>query len=226
MRFFILIVFLLCAAKVYAMPTQGAVLPDKGSWAQGLEVNFLFEKEMKHPKGKVDSRQYFTMLSYAPSDWFCFDFRAGSGNLKFEENSNGTINYNTAFAGGYGFRARLTQANRSFMDILYGFQHISVHPDPRRVDGIKNEISMDDWQASVICAKKINFLYPYAAVKYSRVNLTRITSESKDRKISGSIDRVGFAAGIDFIINKYINANLEGRFFDEKGFSVNLSWRF
>ncbi len=208
------------------MPTSGAVLPDKGSWSQSAEVNFLFEKEMKRPKGEVESRQYFTTLSYAPSDWFCFDFRAGCGNLKFEEASSSAINYNTAFAGGYGFRSRLTQPDESFLDILWGFQHTSVHPDPRNVNNTKNEISMDDWQTSIICAKKIKFLYPYAAIKYSRVNLTRITNESKDRKVSGSINRVGLAVGTDFIINKYIDANIEGRFFDEKGLSVNLSWKF
>ena len=208
------------------MPTDGPILPEKGKWKLGAETNFLFEKQMKRPKGDASSQQYFTTLSYAPVDWFSFDFRAGCGNVKFEQSGGDTINYNTAFAGGYGFRVRLTEQDKSFLDILYAFQHISIHPDPRKVNGIKNELCLDDWQTSLILAKRFKFLYPYTAIKYSKVTLNRITSETKGTKMAGSVDRIGFAMGMDFLFSENMTAGIEGRFFDEQGLSANVSWRF
>ena len=222
----ITLLFLSLPIAAYAMPTDGPILPQQGRWKIGTETNFLFEKQMKRPKGDLESEQYLTTLSYAPFSWFSFDFRLGCGNLKFEQKNADTINYNTSFAGGYGFRARLAEPDRYFIDVLYAFQHISVHPDARTVNGVKNEIFMDDWQTSLICAKRFSFLYPYAAIKYSKVTLSRITSQRKDRKRAGSVDRVGLAVGADFIFSQSLAANIEGRFFDEEGLNVGLSWRF
>jgi hypothetical protein len=217
---------LLMPTLSYAMPTDGPVLPSRGKWKIGAQANFLLEKQMKRPKGDVESEQYFSTLSYAPFDWLSLDFRLGAGNIKFKEYNADTISYNTAFAGGYGFRARLTEPDKYITDILYAFGHISIHPDPRTVNGLKNEIALDDWQMSLICAKRFNFLYPYAAIKYSKVTLNRITSQRRDRKRAGSVDRVGLALGADLILCENLVANIEGRFFDEEGMNITLSWRF
>ena len=224
--FIYIVIFLLVSEFVYAMPTDGPILPKKGKWKIGAQTNLLFEKQMKRPKGDLESEQYFSILSYAPSVWLSFDFRLGCGNLKFEPKDTDAINYNTSFAGGYGFRARLTEPAKHVIDILYAFQHISVHPDARTVNGLKNEIFMDDWQTSLICAKRLNFFYPYAAIKYSKVTLSRVTSQRKDRKRAGSVDHVGLAIGADFTYGENLVANIEGCFFDEKGVSATLSWRW
>lgn len=63
-------------------------------------------------------------------------------------------------------------------------------------------------------------------MKYSKVTLSRITSHRRDRKRAGSVDRVGLATGIDLLLNEYVTANIEGRFFDEKGLNARLSWKF
>ena len=90
----------------------------------------------------------------------------------------------------------------------------------------KNEIFMDDWQVSLICAKRLHFLYPYLAVKYSKVTLARMTTQRKNRKRAGSVNRAGLAVGVDFTFGKNIIAGIEGRFFDEEGLNAVLSWRF
>ncbi|MFH0732951.1 MAG: hypothetical protein V2A72_08585 [Candidatus Omnitrophota bacterium] len=214
------------ANETYAMPTDGPTMPEEGKFKIGVQSNMLFEKQMKRPKGEVESEQYFSLLSYAPSGWFCLDFRTGWGSIKFKPEGSDTINYNTAFAGGYGFRAKVIDGAKYIPDILWGFQHISVHPDPRKVNEVKHEICMDDWQVSVICAKKYSFFYPYAAVKYSKAVLTRITSPENERKRSGSVDRVGLAIGSDFSLGDHIVVSIEGRLFDEQALNANLSWRF
>ncbi|MBN1405397.1 MAG: hypothetical protein JW946_02635 [Candidatus Omnitrophica bacterium] len=227
---FLVVLFLSTTSISYAMPTDGVIFPRKGEWKLGAEVNFLLKKEMKRPKGKVRSRQYFSTLSFAPVSWFTLDFRLGCGDIEFAAFDADAINYNTAFAGGYGFRVKLTDSQRADTvlgaDIIWGFQHISVHPDPRHVNGVKNEICMDDWQTSLICARKFGWFYPYAAVKYSKVTLTRTTSQIDKRKMAGSVDRVGMAAGADFIFGENITAGIEGRFFDESAVNVDLSYKF
>ncbi|UCH12285.1 MAG: hypothetical protein JSW18_05585 [Candidatus Omnitrophota bacterium] len=222
----IIVSLLFITSSIYAMPTDGPILPGKGKWEIGAETNLLFEKQMKRPKGDLESEQYFTTISYAPFSWLSLDFRLGCGNLKFEPKDTDSINYNTSFAGGYGFRGKLTEPDKYVIDILYAFQHISVHPDPRTVNGVKNEIFMDDWQTSLICAKRFNLLYPYMAIKYSKVTLSRVTSKRNDRKRAGSVDHVGLAVGTDFIFGDNLTVNIEGCFFDEEAMSAGLSWRF
>jgi len=221
-----LILFILWQQLLYAMPTDGVIFPEEGKWKIGTQTNLLFEKRMKRPKGDLESEQYFNMVSYAPFTWLSLDFRYGWGNVKFDPKDGESINYNTAFAGGYGFRARLMNQNKRPVDVIYSFQHISVHPDPRKVEEIKNEICLDDWQASFILSKRINFFNPYAGLKYSKVILTRITSDVKGRKTAGSVDHLGLAVGADFAFNSNLYLNVEGRFFDEQGLNVNLNWKF
>lgn len=218
-----LLLFILFATRLcFAAPIYGPNMPDKGKWDAGSQINIVFERDMEEQNGELESEQYFLTLSYGFWEWFCFDGKIGAGNVRRE--NTGSINYNTNFAGAYGLRAKVYDNDANGVRGILGFQHISVHPDPRNVEGIKHEVIWDDWQFSLLVSKDYKRITPYLGTRVSRVYCIR--KINKERSRIRSSDEWGVITGFDFLINDRTRFNLEGRFIDGLAMSTGVTCKF
>ena len=209
---------------LYAAPCYGPNMPDKGKWDIGAEVHILLNRDMEKEHGEFKSRQFFTVLSYGIFDWLSFDGKIGLGDIKHKPDDKDEINYNTSFAGAYGFRVRVYQDELAKIRAIVGFQHISVHPEDKNANGVKNECIMDDWQLSFLVSKDFKYLSPYLGFKVSRCDLIHKEDGRRGRK--NSDDFVGAFLGGDIYLNDRLRFNIEGRFIDEAALSAALVHKF
>jgi hypothetical protein len=134
------------------------------------------------------------------------------------------ISYNTNFSGAYGFRVRLFRDEIKNIRAIAGFQHISVHPDSRDVEGLENDCIVDDWQLSFLLSRDYKHISPYLGCKISRNDLIhKVEGEGKRKK---SEHLFGLFTGLDIYLNDRFRLNLEGRFIDETAFSCALVHKF
>ena len=105
-RILVLFLLILMPGLLYGAPCYGPNMPDKGKWDVGTEVNIVFERKLEKAHGEFKGSQYFINLSYGFWDWFCFDGKAGLGNIKQQPEVGQEIRYNNDFAGGYGFQTQ------------------------------------------------------------------------------------------------------------------------
>ena len=207
-------------------PCYGPNMPQKGKWDVGVQTNILLEREMekKYEYGDVKSEQYFLTGSFGVTDWFSLDGKIGAGDVKHKPGVGDEINYDTNFAGAYGFRTRVFQSQNNNVNAILGFQHISVHPDDQTVNNEKNEIILDDWQLSALVSKRLNNFVPYFGTKVSRLDLIhKIDGERKRKKCE---DNFGLVIGSDIFIKEKLRLNLEGRFIDEEAITAGLVTEF
>jgi hypothetical protein len=208
----------------YAAPCYGTGLPKKNHFVLGLQEYSIYKRDLKDDFGKVSSRQYFLLLSYGVFDWLSIDLKGGTGNIKQHLSSSEDIDYGRSFAGGYGFRLKFLDKNNAKM--VFGFQHISVHPFSAEVSGIKHKAILDDWQFSLLCSYDFKRFTPYIGSRWSRIDYIHWNNGSRKRIMSDLNRSTGLIAGIDIPFNKKLWLNVEGQFFDSTGLCASLNYSF
>ena len=218
------ITYAVTAKVVSACPIEGPNMPNGGRWKTGLQVNIMFDKEMRNIKGEVDTAQLFSALSYGITERLCFDGKAGIGEIKFDIEDSEKIEYPAGFAGGYGGRILLHDDKKSGIRCILGLHHISVHPDSVEIGGVEHKAILDEWQCSLMISKTINRFSPYIAGKFSKIYLIRWVDGFRER-ITPESDW-GLVAGTDFKINENARLSLEGRAFDEESVTIGFGYTF
>jgi len=223
-KFFLSVIFLSLVASCHAAPCYGTRIPEKKQVFVGLQNNNLFKRYLKNEEGKIRSNQSFVLLSYGLFDWLSLDLKGGAGNLKHRSGTSSEVDYSYNFAGGYGFRLRLYE--RDDIKFVFGFQHISVHPRTKHIDGVKHKGVLDDWQVSLLGSKEMGRFTPYLGTKWSRTDYIHWIEQDRKRIMSDLTKSIGLIVGTDFSIKDDIWLNLEGRFFDEEGCSFSINYSF
>jgi len=201
-------------------------MPEEKHWTCGLEGSFIIDRNLDNGEGGTNGNRYFFTCSYGIFSWLSFDGKIGLGNVDWDRTmGNNDINYSTNFAGAYGFRIKGFENERFGIKSVAGFQHISVHPDPKNQGGNKNESIIDDWQGSVLISKDVGDLVPYLGGRYGTVDFIRRTNEV-DRKRIKSEENFGLIIGLDYWLNKRAKVNLEGSFLDGKEVAVGVTYDF
>jgi hypothetical protein len=174
-----IMMFQVCALDFsYAAPCYGTRMPQKENFFGGLESYTIFKRYQEKDHGKLRSMQYFVLLSYGVYDWLSIDLKAGTGDIKQHPEDAGEIDYPYNFAGGYGLRLRLYDKDNTKM--VFGFQHISVHPKSRHVQDDRHKAILDDWQVSFLLSQNFGRATPYLGTRWSRVDyIHRINTERK-----------------------------------------------
>ncbi len=226
-RILILFAFLVLACRVsYAAPAYGTHMPEKRHFACGLEGNFLIDRNLDNDEGATNGNRYFFTLSYGIFEWLCFDGKAGVGDIHWDRTKgNDDLDYNTNFAGAYGFRIRGYENEDLGIKSVVGFQHISVHPDAKNRGGEKHETIIDEWQGSIIVSKDIGSLVPYLGGRYGTCDFVKWVNE-QDRKRIQSEEYYGVIVGIDYWLSDRTKLNLEGVFLDGEEFAIGLAHDF
>ena len=223
--YFIIIIFLLYSFKTYASPTYGTNMPHKGKYATGYQSNIIFKHDLSDSYGNVRSIQHFYELSYGVYDWLTVDGKIGIGNLRAKGGVHPKVEHNYGFAGGYGFRLRVLDDAGNKIRVMTGFQHISVHPPSRNLNGDKREEIYEDWQASLLSSKDIGIFTPFAGAKISYGNLIQKTNNI-DRKNRPPAYYAGAVIGCNVKISKDLYISVESHFIDEVSLSTGIYYTF
>ena len=220
----ILVHLIICQpALLDAAPSFGTIMPDAGEWIAGFETNLAFEQKVRDYHN-VQSNQYFYCLSFGFADWFSFDGKLGAGDAIVKPLPGNSTRYRINFSGGYGWRAKLFEDKKHNIKGIWGFQHASVHPSSKMIDGIKNDIIWDDWQIQALATKKLGNLRPYCGLKWSLLYIIQRIDGNRTRR--RSLDHVGLIVGTDLSMNNYTFLNIEGRFLDETALSTGLTIKY
>lgn len=223
-KIILLFAFLVLNSPAYAAPCYGTHLPEKNKFSVGLENYSLFKRYLENEQGKVRSQQEFLIVSYGVFDWLSIDLKGGAGYIKQEPVGSDRIDYRTNFAGGYGFRLKFYDKEK--IKMVFGFQHISIHPKSTHVASVKNKAVLDDWQVSLLASYSFSKLTPYLGTRWSRVDYIHWVSDSRKRVMSDMTKDIGLIVGCDVPLVKNIRANIEGQFLDSEAFAFSLNYDF
>jgi len=213
------------AEVCHAAPAYGTHMPEKEHWTCGLEGNLIIDRNLDNDEGATNGSRYFLTCSYGVFSWLSFDGKVGVGDVDWDRNKGEDLNYTTNFAGAYGFRIRWYESKERGIKSVAGFQHISVHPEPRNQGGDKNEAIIDDWQFSMVASKDIGDFVPYLGTRYGTLDFIRRTNEV-DRKRIKSEKTFGLITGLDYWLNKRTKLNLEGAFLDGEEVAIGVTYDF
>lgn len=217
-------IFYLLLSCSYAAPCYGTKLPRKGEFFGGVQTHTIFKRHLEGEYGKVRAAQYFFQLSYGVYNWLSVDLKAGAGNIKQHPLGSDEADYPSSFAGGYGFRIKCYDKEK--INMVFGFQHISVHPKSIHLEEIKNKAILDDWQVSLLASYDFSKITPYLGVKWSRVDYIHWLREDRKRRMSDSTKSFGLVCGFDLPLAEDIWLNSEGQFFDGEAFSFSFNFKF
>ncbi len=223
----ILFCFLICfclASPSYAAPCYGPRMPEKNQFFAGLQTYSVFKRQLDKDYGKIHSLQNFFLLSYGVFDWLSMDLKGGAGNIKQRSRIGGDIDYPTFLGGGYGFRVRLYNSEKT--KVVFGFQHISVHPYSVSVDGLKHKAVLDDWQFSCLISREFSLITPYVGTRWSQMNNIHWTNGERKLEKSDLGKSVGLIIGADIPLSKKLWFNIEGQFFDATAVAGSLNFAF
>jgi hypothetical protein len=221
----VVILFLLYSFKTYAAPAYGAYMPYKGKFATGYQNNTIFKHDLGVSYGNIKSDQHFYDISYGVFDWLAVDGKIGFGDIREHGGVNPTVDHHYGFAGGYGFRLRVLDDVKNKVGIITGFQHISVHPASRDLNGDKRAAIYDDWQVSLLSSKDIGKITPFAGGKLSLGDLIQKTNDI-DRKNRPPRYYAGAIVGCNIKITKNMYVSVEGHFIDETSLSSGIYYTF
>lgn len=207
-----------------AIPTFGTLMPEKGKYQGGARANFIFDREVnEYDNAKMFSYSY--KMSYGFTDWFCFDGLIGFGSVMAEHENESQLRYPYNFNGGYGWRAKIYKDEERAIDWVWGFQHVSTHPDKQRYRGRKHEIIWDEWQVSTVMSKHIWRFTPYCGAKWSFTYLISKIDNNRHRRMSNG-PPIGLVIGSDMRLGDYAYLNMEGRFFDETAMNAGFTIKY
>jgi len=219
---FVLVLCLL--SSTYAAPCYGTKFPEKNKIFMGLQSYSVFKRYLENGNGKLRSQQEFLLLSYGLLNWLSVDLKGGAGYIKQHPSGSDELDYPTFLGGGYGFRVKLYDKQNSKM--VFGFQHISVHPHTISVEGIKHKAVLDDWQFSLLASYDFKKITPYFGTGWSRLDYIHWTDDNRNRVKSDLGKSVGLIAGCDLPISEKFWFNLEGQFFDSEALTCSVNYSF
>lgn len=241
--FLILILFFCFHLAAFAAPCYGTKLPRGGEFFYGFETHSIFKRNLEADFGKLRSTQHFFQFSYGIWDWLSLDLKGGAGNLKQHPLGGDEIDYTSSFAGGYGFRIRFCDWEK--IKMVFGFQHISIHPRSVNLGDIKHKAVLDDWQVSLLASydffkftppetsgldqRRTKFLTgftPYLGVKLSRVDYIHWIEEDRERRMSDLTESVGLVCGLNLDLTEKTWLNLEGQFLDGQTLACSFNFKF
>ena len=223
----VLLCFLICfclANLSYAAPCYGPKMPEERHFFAGLQTYAVFKRSLEKDYGKMRSLQDFFLLSYGVFDWLSIDLKGGAGNIRQRPQAGSDINYPTFLGGGYGFRVRLYNSQKS--KVIFGFQHISVHPYSVYVDGTKHKVVLDDWQFSLLVSRDLSMVTPYIGTRWSRMDNIHWTNGTRKLEKSDLGKSVGLIIGADIPLSKKVWFNIEGQLLDVTAAAGSLNFAF
>ena len=211
-------------APCYSAPSYGTKMPEKNRFHFGGQTYRVEQRDLEDENGEISSLQHFLLISYGITDWFAIDVKGGAGDTHQTPNGADEISYPAYMAGGYGFRLRLY--NKEKTKAVFGFQHISVHPYSVFVGNVKHKAVIDDWQLSFLASRDLDYATPYVGMRWSRMDYIHWVDDYRYRVKSDLNKSIGIIAGIDVPVQEKIWLNFEGHFLDAQAIAASVHFDF
>ena len=205
-------------------------MPAQGKFVIGGQTYHVAKRNLEGlDNGDIRSTQHFVLLSYGVFDWLTIDLKGGAGDIHHQRDFADEISYPAFMSGGYGFRLRLYEQNAT--KVVFGFQHISVHPYTQAIsgnaEGEKFKTVLDDWQISFLASHNVWKLTPYAGLRWARMDLIRwVNDDNRNRIKSEDSESIGVIIGIDIPVHDRVWVNVEGSFADAQALAGSLNFSF
>lgn len=209
---------------VFAAPCYGTKMPKQKEIFFGLQNHTIFKRYLEKEYGKMRSTQGFFLLSYGFFDWLSLDLKGGVGNIKQHPSGSDEIDYPAFLGGGYGFRIKAYEAEN--VKMVFGFQHISVHPYAIFLGDARHKGVLDDWQFSFLVSRAFPKITPYIGTKWSRADYIHWQDGERKREKSDLTKSIGLVCGFDLPLTKKIWINLEAQAFDGEAAALSLNYCF
>jgi len=219
-----LFVFLGVNFNCYAAPCYGTKLPQKNRIFIGTQSYSVFKRYLKNDFGELRSQQEFFLLSCGIFDWLSLDLKGGAGFIKQHPPGSDEQDYPTFLGGGYGFRVKLYEKKNTKM--VFGFQHISIHPETISIAGAKHKAVLDDWQFSALVSYDFKKLTAYLGARWSRLDYIHWINRDRKREVSDLTKSAGLILGLDIGVTKNAWLNLEGSCLDSQALASSLNYSF
>jgi hypothetical protein len=208
----------------YAAPCYGTKMPGLYKFFAGVQTHNIFNRYLENEYGEVRSLQHFFQLSYGAYEWLSIDLKGGAGYIKQHPLGSDEVDYPSGFAGGYGFRVKFYDEEK--IKAVFGFQHVSVHPQKIELEDVENTGVLDDWQVSLLASYEFKKLTPYLGTKWSRVDYIHWVEDDRERRMSDLTKSLGLVCGLDFPLTDKTWLNLEGQLFDTEAVSFSINYQF
>lgn len=208
----------------YAAPCYGTKMPKKKELFGGIQTHAIFKRYLEDEYGKLRSTQHFVLLSWGVYDWLSIDLKGGVGYIKQHPVGGDEVDYDSSFSGGYGFRLKLYDEKKN--KIVFGFQHISIHPPRIYLEGARHKAVLDDWQFSLLASRDFLKITPYLGTKWSRTDYIHWVGDNRKREKSALTKSVGLVFGFDLPVAEKVWFNLEGQLFDSEAFAFSMNFNF
>ena len=208
----------------YAAPCYGTKMPEKRKVFVGAQSHLILKRYLEGDNGKLRSTQHLFLLSYGVYDWLSLDLKGGAGYIKQHPLGSDELDYPSYVGGGYGFRARLFE--RKNTKIVFGFQHISIHPKSINVGPDKHKGVLDDWQFSTLASYGFKKVTPYLGTRWSRSDYIHWLNGVRNRIKSDTDKNIALVTGLDFYLNDRMWLNIEGQFLNGEAASASLNYSF
>jgi Chlamydia major outer membrane protein len=222
------------------MPEQGVIFSH--SWASlkaGYEFDNIFNRKLKMQTHHLDaedhkytSRGQFGVLTLGLGDRV--EIYSGLGSLRAElsQKIDGSrIDYRTDshFAASVGGRALFAYWGNVQVGLAASYLHFfpslrSIEVDGTSVEKGDAEMQYHEWQVSVGISYHIWWLFPYIGADYSNVT-AKFRNLDKDFTLDNQ-KHYGVFLGCGLSPEKGFSINAEGRFIDEKAFTISANVRF
>ena len=223
--FLAVVLVCVCAVYAYSAPCYGTHMPKEKQWILGLQGDSLIDRNLKDNQGSTSGNRYFLTTSFGIFNWICFDGKIGMGDVAWHNSNPGNLNFNSGFAGGYGFRIKGYENKELGIKTVVGFQHISVHPPTTSPQNDNHRVIIDDWQGSALISKDIGNFVPYLGARYGTVDYIKWVNEHDRRRIK-SENMCGIVIGMNYLLTKDTRLNIEGDFIDGEEVSLGISRDF
>lgn len=246
--------FLLCllSSAVLASPTGGGVTPSnlegQNPWSFGGDVDIVFNRDLDEDRSEMNSNWFGGRVSVDTGDRVHFNAFMGVASVDVDSIPL-TVGSTLELEGGTGFGiglntkvdlyefwlAKLADQARLWMSGGWRFHTADVDEAKRGGTGASSQdfsIDFNEWYVAIGLSQPMGNFVPYAAIKYSDVNIqvdgtgtfpgasvTSVTTLNSDNLI-------GIALGFDWFIFNNVAFNLEGRFIDEEALYLSLHSRW
>jgi len=219
-----LVFFFGLLSSTYAAPCYGTKLPQKFKIFMGIQSYSVFKRYLENGNGKLRSQQELLLLSYGLLNWLSIDLKGGSGYIKQHPFRNDELDYPAFLGGGYGFRLKFYEQGNTKM--VFGFQHISIHPYTISVEGVKHKAVSDDWQFSLLASYAFSRVTPYIGTRWSRMDYIHWVDSNRKRERSDLTKSVGIIAGVDIPMNERVWITIEGSLLDAEAVAISATMAF
>ena len=211
--------------QVMAAPAYGTKMPKKGEVFWGYQHHAVLDRDLNKNHGSMTSQQDHILLSYGVADWLSLDLKASRGTFTHKASDGDSEKYTKPlWGGGYGFRVRLFE--KGPWKAVAGFQHISIHPEPLKGNGVKHTSILDDWQVSSLVSYSLRPVTPYVGVRYGTLDYIHYTNNDGDRHLTDERRRTDLILGCDIPVTDRVWVNLEGQGGAGQAVSASLNFHF